>query len=265
MGTWGNKIKNDDFVMDVIDEFISSLKVSQDLAQTTKDIKHHYASDINDPDDGPLFWLGLAEVQWQFGYLQDNTLSKVKDDFLMGRGFDRWEEEGKKDLDNRKKAISDFISKIEKPNTKPKKLPKTIVRAPKYNTGDCLSISLRNNLFTAAIVLSSDHRNPEYGSNLIGMLNYLSTVEPTQEVFEDRKWLIRTHHYYKGQPDLAWYTALGHRKFKDMIKIAGRTEIREDDPTDSDTYSGWEDFGGQVILQHEWDKTTQQQNRGDKN
>jgi len=261
MGAWGNKINDDDFVMDVIDEFISRLKVTQDLAQTTKDIKHHYASDIKDSDDGPLFWLALAVVQWQFGYLQDDTLAKVKDDFVMRRGLDCWEEEGAKELDDRKKAISDFISKIEKPNPTPKKLPKTIVRAPHYHPGDCLSISLDNNLFTAAIVLSSDHRNPEYGSNLIGTLNYLSTVEPPQEVFENRKWLIRTHHYYKGQPDLAWYIALGHRKFKDKIKVVGRTEIRENDPTDSDSYTGWEGFGEQVTLQHEWDKTTQQQNR----
>jgi hypothetical protein len=259
MGTWGNKIKQDDFVMDVIDGFIANLKVTQDLAQTTKHVLKEYASAINDTDDGPLFWLGLAEVQWQFGFLQAHVLAKVKDDFFQERGLERWEEEGAKELEDRKKAIADFISKIETPNPKPKKLPKVTIRAPLYQAGDCLSVSLDNGLFTAAIVLRSDHSNPEYGKSLIGVLDYLSSNEPTPQVFEDRKWLIRTHHNWKNEPDLAWYLPVGHRKVKDRIKVVGKTKIRWRDPKDAAGYTGWISLGEQVVLQREstGNKTTQ--------
>ena len=81
--------------------------------------------------------------------------------------------------------------------------------SPKFRPGDCLSIRLGNGQYAAAVVLAADHSNVEYGKNLIGVLDYLSADKPTMDVFRKRKWLVRTHHNWNGQMDLAWYQPLG--------------------------------------------------------
>lgn len=263
MGTWGNKIKQDDFVRDVIDSFISKLKETQDLRQSSDSVLKEYTAEADDPDDGPLLWLGLAEAQWQFGSVTANVLAKVKNDFAKNRGLDRWEEQGQKAVKGRKREIEGFIQKIESPNPKPKKLPKLIIRKPVYEEGDCLSISLNNGLFAAAIVLSADNSELEYGKNLIGLLNFLSEHEATPADFEKREWLTLTHHSWKSEQEIAWYVAVGHRKFKDMFKVVGKTVIRRSDPQDARFYQGWGGLGEQVVIQREWDKERSQQSAAD--
>jgi len=258
MGTWGNKIKQDDFVRDVIDSFISKLKETQDLRQSSDSVLKEYTAEADDPDDGPLLWLGLAEAQWQFGSVAANVIEMVKNDFANNRGLDRWEEQGQKALEGRKREIEGFIQKIESPNPKPKQLPKFTIRKPVYEEGDCLTVCLNNGFFAAAIVLGADSSDPEYGKNLIGVLNYLSEKEPTSTDFENREWLTLTHHSWTGVLEIAWYVALGHRKYKNMFNVAGKTAIRSEDPHDSRYYKGWGTLGEDVVKQNEWDKGNSQ-------
>ena len=178
MGTWGYKVKQDDFVLDVIDYFNRQLKQNQNLEQTTKEVLNEFSFVFDDSDDGPLFWMALAEIQWQYGYLQENILDKVKQDLREEVGLERWQEAGDKAFEKRKRELKKFIEKIEGKNPKPKKLPKIIIRKPKYHQGDCLSIQLSNGLFGAAIVLRADHSEPEYGKNLIGVLDHMAEAKP---------------------------------------------------------------------------------------
>ncbi len=105
----------------------------------------------------------------------------------------------------------------------------------------------------AAVVLAADHSDVEYGKNLIGVLDYLSLDKPTQEIYEERKWLIRTHHHWKGELDLGWYLPLGYRAVKDRIEVVCQIEIAESDPKQSLSYCGWASLGTQVVLQRQWD------------
>jgi hypothetical protein len=41
--------------------------------------------------------------------------------------------------------------------------------------------------YGAALVLATDHSNVEYGKDLVGVLDYLSTSKPTLDVVEGRK------------------------------------------------------------------------------
>jgi hypothetical protein len=64
MGAWGYCIRHDDFVLDVIGVFEELLKAGHSVRDATKAVKSRFASAIKDSDDGPLFWLALADVQW---------------------------------------------------------------------------------------------------------------------------------------------------------------------------------------------------------
>src|SRR5262249_18820413 len=155
--------------------------------------KSKFAAEIKDTDDGPLFWIALADAQWTYGGLEPQVRKHVQEDFDSGRSLDRWTDD-QRGLSRRRAALATFLSKIAEPNPRPKKPPKVIVRAPKFRPGDCLSIRLSNGQHAAALVLAADHSNVEYGKNLIGVLDYLSHDKPTIDVFRKRKWLVWTHH-----------------------------------------------------------------------
>lgn len=252
MGAWGYGIRQDDFVCDVIDVFADLLKSGKCVADVTEDVKTRFAAEITDTDDGPLFWIALADAQWTYGGLEPQVLRQVQEDFDSGRGLDRWTGDTRA-LTGRREALEKFIGKISQANPRPKKPPKVVVRAPKFAAGDCLSIRLENGHYAAALVLAADHSNAEYGKNLIVVLDYLGPEEPTQQVFRNRKWLVRTHHAWKNEIDLAWYLPVGFRAMKDRIKIVGEVEILDTDPSDSNSYCGWAGIGAEVVIQREWD------------
>lgn len=252
MGAWGHGIRQDDFVCDVIGVFDDLMKAGKSVVDATKDLISRFSAEINDTDDGPLFWIALADAQWTYGGLEPQVLQRVQDDFNSGRGLDRWTED-ERAFARRQDAIRKFINKISELNPRPKKPPRFVIRAPKFAPGDCLSIRLESGQYAAALVLAADHSNLEYGKNLIVVLDYLASERPTIPVFGDRKWLVRTHHSWNHAIDLAWYQPVGFRSAKNRIEIVGKIEILDSDPKESNSYCGWAGIGEQVVYQRKWD------------
>lgn len=250
MGAWGFGIRDDDFVLDVVGTFEDCLKNGGSLADATKAVTSRYAA-AGDDDVDPLFWIALADLQWTYGELDPDVLTRVRSDFAAGRSLEPWDAD-ERGRARRRGVLERFVAKISLPNRRPKKPPRTIVRAPKFQPGDCLSIRLPDGQYGAALVLAANHSAVEYGSNLIGMLDYLSPEKPTTEVFRTRQWPVLTHSSFTGQPNTAWYYPIGFRAVKDRIEIVGRVEILDSDPKDSSTYLRWSSVGDQVIRQRAW-------------
>lgn len=242
MGAWGHGIRQDDFVCDVIGVFEDLLKAGQSVADATQSVTSRYRAAIDDSDDGPLFWIALADVQWTYGGLEASVLERVEDDFRSGRSLLPWEED-RRGLARRRAALEKFIRKISVANRRPKKPPKAVIRPPRFRPGDCLSIRLANGQYAAAIVLAADDSIAEWGTNLVGVLDHLSEDRPTLEVFRKRKWLVLTQPGWNDRPDVAWYHPIGFRKAKDRLELVGRVEILDCDPKDSNTYRGWAGIG----------------------
>lgn len=233
MGSWGHGIRHDDFVCDVIGEFEDVLKAGKTVAEATAAVTSRFRGAIADADDGPLFWIALADVQWAYGALEPTVLDRVRDDFATGRSLLAWEE-NRRGLAKRRAVLEKFIRKLEVPKARPAKGGKAIVRAPKFAPGNCLSILRVNGEFGAAIVLAADHSTPEYGKNLVGVLDYSSDTSPAMEVFLERQWL-----------HVGWYFPQGFRKVQQRITVVGTIDILDSDPQDSTLYFGWGNIGEQ--------------------
>ena len=252
MGAWGHGIRHDDFVLDVVGVFEDLLKDGKSIADATHGVKAKFAGAIDDPHDGPLFWLALADLQWLYGELEPEVLARVQEDFESGRSLDPWRED-ERGLSRRTTALEQFLRKIATPRPRAKKPPRTIIRAPKFQPGDCLSIRVSTGQYAAGLVLAADHSTVEYGKNLVGLLDYLSAEKPTIEMFRNRQWLRLTHHTWNGDVALAWYLPIRFRTAKDQLEIVGRVEISEADPKDSNSYRGWAGIGEDAVQQREWD------------
>jgi hypothetical protein len=208
---------------------------------------------IGDLDDGPLFWIGLAEAQWTFGEVDGSVLAKVKADILSGAGLDRWEEAGAGALAKRGHVLEKFVEKVSTPNPRPRRPPKLIIRPSKFKPGDCLAVLLTNGQYGAALVLAADDSRPEYGSNLVGTMDYMAPEKPGIELFEKRNWLRVTHHNWDGSRDVHWFPPWGFRKAKSRIEVIGCVRLKRSDPKDSPSYSFWDHIADQVIYQRDWD------------
>lgn len=242
MGAWGYGIRHDDFVCDVIGEFEDAMKSGKSAAEATAAVTSRFDAAIQDVDDGPLFWIALADAQWTYGALQPAVLERVRDDFAAGRSLLAWQED-QRGLARRRAALEKFIRKLEVPKARPARA-KTIVRPPKFRPGDCLSIHLVGGGYGAAIVLAADHSLLEHGKNLVGILDYRSDVSPTMDVFLARPWHFLSHHG-AGARHVGWFYAIGFRKVKARLAIVGTVEILPSDPKDSNFYFGWGNIGEQ--------------------
>ena len=249
MGAWGYGVRQDDFVLDVIGAFEDHLKAGGSIREATDAVKLRFAAATMDDDDGPLFWIALADVQWTYGELEPQIRDRIKEDLDSGRSLAAWAEE-QRGLSRRRAALETFIEKIGRSNPRPKKLPKVLVRAPKFRPGDCLSIRLSNGQYAAALVLVADHSTVEYGRNLVGMLDYLSSEKPTVDVFRKRKWLVQNHPGGSAM-DIAWYHYMGFRSAKDRLEIVGAVEILGSDPKDSNVHRRWTGIGEWAVRQPE--------------
>ena len=251
MGAWGFGIRDDDFVLDIVGTFEDCLKNGDTLADASAAVRSRYAAAGDDEAD-PLVWIALADLQWTYGELDAAVLARVRDDLASGRSLEAWTED-ESGLAQRRKALERFVQKMSAPNPRPKKPPKTIVRAPRFQPGDCLSVRMPDGQYAAALVLAADHSTAEYGTNLVGMLDYLSPMKPTLDVFRTRSWLVLTHASFTGQLNVGWFYPMGFRTIKDRIDILGRIEIVDSDPRDSSMYFRWNNLGEQLVKQRAWD------------
>lgn len=253
MGTWGTGIRQDDFVCDVQDAFKDYLKDGKTLAEATAAIHEQFHDASTDSDDDPLFWIALADIQWAYGGLDPQVLNRVDEIIDSETGMEQWREAGEKAYRQRQAALAKFRDKISVPNPKPSRPPKRVSRKPRFTAGDCLAVKLDDGNFGAALVLATNSSDPEYPSDLVGELDYLSLAPPPIEVFQQRNWLKLTHHSWEGKLNINWYVSTGFNKMKPRLEIVGNIPILETDPRHSDTYSGWQLLGAQIVCQRLWD------------
>jgi hypothetical protein len=92
----------------------------------------------------------------------------------------------------------------------------------------------------------------EYGRDLVGVLDYLSSEKPTIAVFRERTWLALSNAGVRTV-DIAWYHYIGFRAVKDKLEVVGQVEILSVDPKDSNVYRRWTGIGERVLHQGEAD------------
>jgi hypothetical protein len=111
---------------------------------------------------------------------------------------------------------------------------------PDFQPGDCLIYRFEDGDYGAALVLkqSSEQLQAEVVETLLGILDYKSSIPPTQAIFEERKWLISTADWRTGQPYLVWVHTYGGIE----IEIIGHTIVKDDDQMICQFHLAWEDI-----------------------
>lgn len=90
MGTSGTALYEDDTAHDVRHEDLELL-ANGSPADATQTIVASWAGALNDTDEGPVFWLALADTQWQHGCLSEEVKAAALEVIDSGSDLRRWE------------------------------------------------------------------------------------------------------------------------------------------------------------------------------
>src|SRR4051812_11257563 len=122
MGTWGPGIFADDYAADLRGEFRDLIGQKMPPADATQRLIAEYQPD-DDPDDGPVFWLALAAIQWQLGRLEDSVRARALDVIASGVNLRRWEQEATpSDVRKRRAALEKLREQLLGPFPPPKRV-----------------------------------------------------------------------------------------------------------------------------------------------
>lgn len=140
MGTWGPAIFSDDFAMDLRDEFREAIANGQSAQQALDLLKLKYKDSLDDPDEGPVFWLALAATAWKIGRLDDALRDKALAIIAVGEGLDRWDDA--KLRAQREKVLADLAEQLRSPQGKPVKFKKKAPLSTDWLQGEVLGYQL---------------------------------------------------------------------------------------------------------------------------
>jgi hypothetical protein len=259
MGAWGTGVLSDDSVRDVYDGYLDLFNRGNSSESIRKKLLDEHRESLEDADEGPLVWIGMAKAQWDCGQLEPSVLSKIREIVEGGLGLERWAEQGQLLLQHRKTALNQFLAKLQTSNPRPRKPRKAIKRKPIFQPGDCLAVRLRDGDWSAMLVLkgeleSDDPYQETYGRNLVITLRYKNSEMPSLDVFEKREWLYLTHHSWENELEVCNVSTVRFRAVKDRFVHVGSIRLRATDPQTSKWYSGWIARLDGMYLQDRWDR-----------
>lgn len=196
MGAWGTGLYSDDTACDVRDDYKDILGDGISEPEATELIIERWKDSLSDPDISPVFWLALADVQWNLGKLQE----KVKKEAIkiIGNGSDltRWST-NQKFVIKRKAVLVRLWRKLETPQPPEKVVKKRYVDSTDWNIGDVYRFRLRSGLFVLLHVIGFHQDNGGRGPVCeilewtgekvptwleIDRIGYKSALEPRQHL-----------------------------------------------------------------------------------
>lgn len=145
MGAWGPKLYQDDIAQDVRDTYKDRLRRGKTTKEITEELIEEYSGEIEDIDDGPIFWFALADIQWDYGRLlpevKENAIKWIED----GSDIRRWEEEGTaKEVKVRKEVLEKLKNKLESPMPEEKKVSQYRLYKCQWKIGDVYAYKMNS-------------------------------------------------------------------------------------------------------------------------
>ena len=143
MGAWGANLYQDDVALDVKDEYKDNLRRGKTNEETMQEIIDKYQELLEDEEDRGVFWLALADTQWNLGRLDEQVKKQALEIIELGTDLKRWEVNEK--LYNKRKEILEKIKeKLLSPQPEEKRMPKYRTYKCEWKNGDVFAYQLKS-------------------------------------------------------------------------------------------------------------------------
>ena len=139
MGTWSTAFYGDDLTCDVRDDYLHNLRLKDSPEEAVKKLVAEFQPDA-DPDEGYLFWLALADIQWKYGHLTQELREKVLAILATDADSRRWEEASAADRKKRVAVLKSLRERLASPQPAYKKVAPYRGEKSPWKVGDMISI-----------------------------------------------------------------------------------------------------------------------------
>lgn len=137
MGAWGTSLYSNDSACDIRGDYMELLKTGKTNAEAEKILIEDNQGYIADPEEAPLFWFALADMQWNYGRLTPEVKEKALY-YLQNREaeLERWRESGEKQTAAWNRTLDELQEKLLSPQPPEKKVSKFRPYHCKWALGD---------------------------------------------------------------------------------------------------------------------------------
>ena len=204
---FGHGFFQNDVTMHTATKYIYLLNIFENNEQATNKLIEYNKNIIEDKERAPLFWIALANVQWDYGRLLKNVKEKAIQCIESGDKIEKW----KKELEKVKK-------KLNSKQPAKKKIEKIIkLKTPNWKKGDILLYQIRNKEL-------KEHKwyNKYVLLQVIGMKKTEISYLLPDEFYDEEEIIVLYNWIGNHQIDLNKISELKTIFFKDEEKIYGR-------------------------------------------
>jgi hypothetical protein len=142
MGTWGTPIFSDDTAADTRDAFTDFIAEGLSPTEATERLVAQFTDILADEEDGSVFWLALAAIQWKVGRLIDSVRDRAIEIIDSGADLRRWQDNPRAVINQRKKHLFKLRDQLLSPQPKPKKLKPFVKSSTDFKPGDVATFRL---------------------------------------------------------------------------------------------------------------------------
>ena len=179
MGAWGTAIFSDDTASDVRDSFRELIGDGISPEDATTRLVAEYTSSVDDPDDGPPFWLGLAVTQWKCGRLQDDVKARALQVIDSGVDLNRWAGNAKL-IRAREAVLAKTRALLLSAQPPARRIAKPFRQANDWDVGELVSYRTASNQHVVLRVLGH-HVDKGGTAPEVDLLDYYADAPPSPE------------------------------------------------------------------------------------
>ena len=143
MGAWGANLYQDDVALDVKDEYKDNLRRGKTNEEAMQEIIDKYQELLEDEEDRGVFWLALADTQWNLGRLDEQVKKQALEIIELGIDLKRWES-NEKLYNKRKEILEKLKEKLLSPQPEEKRMPKYRTYKCEWENGDVFAYQLKS-------------------------------------------------------------------------------------------------------------------------
>jgi hypothetical protein len=143
MGVWGTGLYCDDTACDVKNDYKDILGEGISEPEATNRLIEEWKNEVSDLDVEPVFWLTLADVQWNLGRLQVRVKQKALLIIDKGTDLSRWISDEKL-VKKRKLVLERLKQKLETDQPVERKVKKRHIDSTEWRIGEVYSFSLQS-------------------------------------------------------------------------------------------------------------------------
>ena len=144
MGTWGTSLYDNDSTGDIRGDFLDKLKRGKTNEEATKELVDENMN-TGDTEEEPLFWLALADTQWNYGRLLPEVKEKALFYLSQDKEWERWRGSEQQKQVAWKMTLETLKRKLESPQPPIKKISKYRFYHCKWNMGDVFAYRFTSN------------------------------------------------------------------------------------------------------------------------